>query len=291
MQLMGRGDVTVRSVIDRKLLRVHGYRERGGLALALRFLEPTVRDFETLGLPASIERFASVPSGLVIFTGPVGSGKSTTLHSLVKRMDQIELDRHVRIIETPREYEHHPEHIIVSNVTVGNRKDAADVSTALSSALRSDAQCIAFGEVLDAKTAQAAVEAAYGAGALILLTMHGPSVGSAIARLIDMFGGAGNDQEQRLRNQLADAFVGGASLRLVPRSDTVGRIAAAEVVFKNEAIRDMIRRADFTNMRAVIEGAHGEMQTLESHLNELFSSGKISIADARQAAVRPEFIG
>jgi twitching motility protein PilT len=282
MQLQGKGDVTIRDFIDGTLVRIHLYRERGATALAIRFLQSEVPRLDKLGLPPGIERFAVAPSGLVIFTGPVGSGKSTALHATVRRMDELALERHVRIIESPMEYEHAPEHTIVSRVSVGIRQDANDVGVALLSALRSDVQVIAFGEVLDQATIRAAVDAAYGAGALVILTMHGPSVPSALTRLGEAFAG-----EQRLLNQLADAFVGGAALRLLPRADGIGRIVAAELVFGTEAVRELIRHGDYRQLRSYEESSDG-MQTLEMDLQRLIGTGQITRADAMLAAVRPE---
>lgn len=288
MTLMGRGDVTVRSDHDKLLVRLHFYRERGRSAIAIRLLQTDPPRLAQLGLPDAIGDFAKASSGLVLLTGPVSSGKSSALAALVRRMDELCFERHVRIIESPIEWVHHPDHLIVTHVSLETRADAPTASAALASALRSDAQVIVFGELLDEETTVAAVEAAYGAAALVIVTMHAPSLSAALSAIVSAFP---PDAERRLRKTLAEVFVGGAALRLLPRVDAVGRIPACELVFANDMLRSAIRGGSL-DIRAVIEAGRDQgMQTLEADLSQLISKGYIDPADARVAAPRPELLG
>jgi twitching motility protein PilT len=278
MRLAARGDVTVR-LMDPAfgLVRVHVYKTCAQIALAIRFLDSEPPRLEDLNLPPAIGEFAKVASGLVLLTGPVGSGKSSTLAGLVRRMDELTLNRHVRIIESPIEWVHKPKHIAVTHVGVGIRQDAQDVFEAFESAKRSDAQVIVFGELLDARTMVAAVEAAYGASVLVIATMHAPSVGSALLTLIDAFP---PEREKRLRSLLADSFMGGASLRLLPRSDRIGRVPAAEIVLGTDAIKDQIRMGSIESLRGALKSGPAPAQTLAADVSRLLSEGRVDRADA-----------
>lgn len=277
MRLAGRGDVKVR-LMDPNfgLVRVTVYRESGQHALAIRMLHEEPPRLEDLKVPPILGEFVKAPKGLVILTGPMGSGKSSALAGMVRRMDELRLNRHVRIIESPIEWKHKPEHIIVSHVGVGIRQDASDVYDAFEAAKYSDAQVIVFGELLDDRTMVAAVEAAYGASVLVIATMHAPTVGAAILTLIDAFP-AGT--EKRLRSVLADTFVGGAALRLLPRSDQIGRISAAEVVVGTEPIKEQIRSGNLDAFRGALVGPP-PAQTLADDVQRLVAEGRVDRADA-----------
>jgi twitching motility protein PilT len=287
MRLLGRGDVTVRRVGPWGLVRVHLYRERGRTGAAIRFLSPETPSFDSLGLPAVIREFASAPGGIVLVCGPVGVGKSSTLAALVREMDAEALDRHVRVIESPTEWIHEPKHLVVSHVSVGSRLDADSYASAVSSAQRSDAQVIVIGELFhDDETISVTMDAV-GSGSLVFATMHAPTVSGALDAILDAFP---PEAERRLRSLLASRFIGGVSLRLLPRQDGAGRVPAAEIVVATDAIRNMIRSGDFTQLRGQIEtGGHG-MQTLEGDLNRLISAGKISSRDAKLVAARPNLV-
>ena len=287
MRLMGRGDVTVRMPGSWGLVRAQYYREQGRTGLAIRFLDESPPKFSALDLPPVIEEFAYAGSGLVLFTGPAHAGKSTLKASLVRSMDERKMDRHVRIVESPIEWVHSPKSIFVSHVSVGIRADAASYPEALSSALRSDVQALVIGELFsDDGTILQAAEAAH-KGLALYATMHANSMASALQMIIDAFP---TESERRLRQMLASKFVGGVSLRLVPRSDAVGVIAAAEVTVVNDSIRAMIRSGDFTSLSAEHESGALGMQSLEQDLNRLLAQGKISASDARLAAARPDLI-
>lgn len=277
MRLASRGDVKVR-LMDPNfgLVRVTVYRESGKYALAIRMLHEEPPRLEDLKVPPILGEFVKAPKGLVILTGPMGSGKSSALAGMVRRMDELRLNRHVRIIESPIEWKHNPEHLIVSHVGVGIRQDASDVYDAFEAAKYSDAQVIVFGELLDDRTMVAAVEAAYGASVLVIATMHAPTVGAALLTLIDAFPGT---VEKRLRSMLADTFVGGAALRLLPRSDQIGRISAAEVVIGTEPIREQIRSGSLDSFRGALSGP-APAQTLAADVHRLVSEGRVDRADA-----------
>lgn len=286
-RLQRRGDVTVRRVGAHGLIRAHLYRERGRTCAALRLLDSAPPRFDDLGLPEAVRRFAGASSGLVLLTGPVGVGKSSALAALVREMDEMELDRHARIIESPTEWIHEPRHMLVTHVSVGSRQDADSYGSAVSSALRSDAQVIVIGELFhDDETIPAALEAAV-SGALVFATTHAPTIAGALQALVDAFPPEG---ERRLRQMLADALRGGAALRLVPRIDAVGRASAAEVMVANDAVRTMIRKGEFGSLRSVEESGIDGMQTLEAHLNQLVTAGTIAARDARLVAGYPDQI-
>jgi twitching motility protein PilT len=280
VRLAARGDVTIR-LVDAAfgLARVTVYKERGRAALAIRLLDEQPPHFKDLNLPSIIADFARAPKGLVILTGPVGSGKSTLLAALVRHMDELQMNRHVRIIEAPIEFVHDPQHIVVSHVGVGIRQDADDVFHAFECAKRSDAQVIVFGELLDSKTMVAALEAAYSASVLVIVTMHAPTVGAAILRFFDAFP---HEQERRLRALMAESFVGGVSLRLLPRSDVIGIIPAAEVVLGTEPVCEQIRSGSVDTFRASLAGPK-PAQTLEQDVQRLVSLGIVDRNEAAQA--------
>lgn len=293
MQLDGRGDVTVRLSSPRYgIVRAHLYRSSGAVAVAFRFHQEEAPRFETLGWPAAILDWTKVGQGFVPITGPLDSGKTTLLASLVRSMAEVG-DRVIWVIESPQEYAFRAP--IVSHISVGPRADAATYSDAVRSALRAQAKVIVIGEmfvvgddgeiVAESDTIGAAFKAA-DAGALVFGTLHAPSLANALERMIDAFPVA---QERRYRRLLADYFVGGAGIRLIPRQDGDGVVCASEIVTRNDAIREMILRGDVSGLRNVVMTSEG-MHTLESQLQTLVDQRSITAADARLAAARPSDI-
>ncbi|MDQ2871519.1 MAG: PilT/PilU family type 4a pilus ATPase [Candidatus Eremiobacteraeota bacterium] len=260
--------------------RVHAYRVHQGLALAVRLLAQSVPTLESLHLPFAVDTFADKPTGLVIFSGPTGSGKSTAMAGLMDRVNRNHA-KHILTIEDPIEYEH-----VAMRSTIGQREIGRDVSTfaeAIVGALRSDPDVLLVGEMRDAGTMRAAVTAAE-TGHLVLTTLHTGDAPQTIDRIVNAF--AGSMQEQ-IRVALAQTLVGVVCLRLVPRT-CGGRRAAAEVLIATDAVRAIIRDGKTHQLRNVIAtGRQAGMHTLETHLSELVMRGEITVESARRHAERP----
>lgn len=261
-------------------VRVHAYRTANGMSLAMRMLAPAVPALESLHLPAAVASLADLSHGLVVFTGPTGSGKSTALAALLDRINRTHA-KHIVTIEDPVEYVHVSAKCIVSQREVG--RDSPSFAEAVHGALRSDPDVILLGEMRDAVTMHAAVTAAE-TGHLIFTTLHTADAAQAVDRIIGVF--SGNMQEQ-VRIQLAQTLAAVVCLRLVPRSSGPGRCAAAEVLLGTDAARALIRDGKTHQLRTLMETSRAVgMQTLESHLGDLASRGEIAGDAARAACVR-----
>lgn len=261
-------------------VRVHAYRTAGGISLALRMLAPDVPALESLHLPAAVASLAELSHGLVIFTGPTGSGKSTAMAALLDRINRTHA-KHIVTIEDPIEYVHISAKCIVSQREVG--RDSGSFADAVHGALRSDPDVILLGEMRDALTMHAAVTAAE-TGHLVFTTLHTADAAQAVDRIIGVFGG---DMQEQIRIQLAQTLAAVVCLRLVPRSSGEGRCSAAEVLLGTHAARALVREGKTHQLRTLMETSRAlGMQTLESHLGELASRGEIAIDAARAACVR-----
>lgn len=280
------GSVTVRLAHERfGVVRVHLFKAMGATHAAIRFLDDEPWMLEDLKLPPGVGRFADMGSGLVLFTGLPGAGKTTTQAAVLRRLYERHPGQHISTIDNPLEFIHDPapdSGTIVTQREVGPRKDAPTFGTALRSVLRSDSVVIALGELFDDdETIPAAIEAA-AAGLLVFATIHAPSLGDALERIINAFP---PEREQMLRTLLARSFAGGVCLRLVP-GDTEGQVEpACELLFKSTAAENHILNGTVGYLWDVEDTEH-EMQTLESDLNRLLTSGRISRGEALRAAVR-----
>jgi len=262
-------------------IRIHAYRTENGIAVAMRFLAQTVPTLESLHLPPVVSAFASRSAGLVLFTGPTGSGKSTALAAIVDRVNATQA-KHIITIEDPVEYRHEPKRSIVSHREIG--RDVACFSDAIYGALRCDPDVILIGEMRDAKTMHAALTAAE-TGHLVLSTLHTGDAPQTIDRIIGVFAGEMQDQ---IRVQLAQTLVGVVCMRLVPRASAQGRRCAAEVLVANDAVRNLIRDGKTHQLRNVMStSAQAGMQTLEAHLSDMLLRGEITVEAARAATDRP----
>ncbi len=284
-QLLTTGDATVAySDSACGTVRVHAYMVRGTQTLAVRMLATEIPALEDLRLPASAAEFVQQKQGLILITGPTGSGKSTLSAAMIDRINRTQA-KHIITIEDPVEYQHNSGRCLVSQREIG--KDAATFSSALVGALRSDPDVIFVGEMRDRVTMHGALGAAE-TGHLVLCTMHTGSASESVDRIIGSFEGAA---QAEVRSQLAEALVGIVCLRLVGRARGFGRVLAAEVLLASDAVRSAIRESKVHHLRNIIATSRSSgMQTIEAHLGDLLSRGEITCEAARQASDRPDEI-
>jgi twitching motility protein PilT len=265
---------------DKNIVRVHALRTMGGIALALRLLPRTIPGLESLHLPATIKGFCQKTRGLIIFAGPTGSGKSTSLAALVAKIN-AELPRRIITIEDPIEYRYEGERSVITQREVG--RDVPDFASAVLGALRADPDVIMIGEMRDAATMRAAMTAAE-TGHLVLTTLHTGDAVQTIDRVVDAFHGA---EQSQVRAQLSASLVGVVCQRLLPRASGSGRRLAAEVLIATDAVRTIVREARTHQLRnLMLTGRHAGMQTLEHHLSELVADRQIDRVSAFAATER-----
>lgn len=263
------------------LFRIHAYRTGDGTAFAIRLLAPAIPTLESLHLPAVVASFAQRRSGLILFAGPTGSGKTTALAALIDRINRHEA-KHVITIEDPIEYTYESRKSVVTQREVG--RDVADFSGALTGALRADPDVILVGELRDAQTMRAALTAAE-TGHLVFSTLHTGDSAQTIDRIIDAFS---SEAQQQVRLQISQTLLAVVALRLVPRAMGTGRRAAAEVLIASDAVRNLIRERKTHQIRNVIAtGRQAGMQTLESHLSELVMRREVTLEAAQAVTDRP----
>jgi len=263
---------------DLARFRVNAFHEKGNLAAALRLIPSKIRTLDELGLPKIVSDFSNLPRGLVLTTGPTGSGKSTTQAAMI---DLINTNRsqHIITIEDPIEYQHHHKNSIIVQREV--HFDTLSFGSALRSALREDPDVVLIGEMRDLETIATAITVAE-TGHLVLATLHTNSAAQSIDRMIDVFP---PHQQQQIRIQLAGVLQGIICQRLIPMVGG-GRIAAAEVMVATSAVRNIIREAKTHQLDAVIQtGAEQGMQAMDRVLVGLIHEGKISYEEARNYAV------
>lgn len=258
--------------------RVNAFHERGNLAAAFRLIPNEIPTIQSLGLPPIVEKFADYPRGLVLVTGPTGSGKSTSLAAIINKIN-FEQARHIITIEDPIEYTHTSKKSIIVQREV--HYDTYSFSAALRSALREDPDVVLLGEMRDLETIASAITIAE-TGHLVLATLHTNSASQSIDRMIDVFP---PHQQAQIRAQLANILMAICSQRLIPVIGG-GRIAAAEILIANPAVRNIIREGKSHQLEAVIQtGAEFGMQSMDHTLVSLIKSGTISYDEARNFAV------
>lgn len=241
---IGDGTVTVASD-PRALLRVHGYKSMGGIALAVRLLQTSIPTLESLHLPLAVRSLVERQRGLVIFAGPTGSGKSTSLAALIASMNERSA-RRIITIEDPIEYRHNRGKSLISQREIG--RDVPSFPEAVIGALRADPDVIMIGEMRERETMRAAITAAE-TGHLVLTTLHTGDAVQTVDRIIDAFGG---QEQAQVRAQLAASLVAVVCQRLVPRLRSSGRRVAAEVLIATDAVRNTIREARTHQLRNLI---------------------------------------
>ena len=258
--------------------RVNAFHERGNLAAALRLIPNEIITIEQLGLPEIVNKFASYPRGLVLVTGPTGSGKSTSLAALIHKIN-VEQKKHIITIEDPIEFTHKSKESVIVQREV--HYDTYSFSAALRSALRQDPDVVLLGEMRDLETIASAITMAE-TGHLVFATLHTNSASQSIDRMIDVFP---PHQQPQIRAQLSNILMSIVSQRLVP-SIGGGRIAAAEILIATPAVRNIIREGKSHQLEAVIQtGAEFGMQSMDKTLVGLIRSGKITYEEARNFAV------
>jgi len=258
--------------------RVNAFHERGNLAAALRLIPNEILTIEQLGLPPIVSKFADYPRGLVLVTGPTGSGKSTTLAAMIHKINQERAD-HIITIEDPIEYTHRSKKSVIVQREV--HYDTYSFSAALRSALREDPDVVLIGEMRDLETIASAITIAE-TGHLVLATLHTNSAAQSIDRMIDVFP---PHQQPQIRSQLSNILMAIASQRLIPMIGG-GRVAAAEILVATSAVRNIIREGKTHQLEAVIQtGAEFGMQSMDKTLVNLIHAGSITYDDARNYAV------
>lgn len=258
--------------------RVNAFHERGNLAAALRLIPNDIKTIEQLSLPTVVNKFADYPRGLVLVTGPTGSGKSTTLSALVHKIN-TERAAHIITIEDPIEFTHVSKKSVVVQREV--HYDTYSFSAALRSSLREDPDVVLIGEMRDLETISAAITIAE-TGHLVFATLHTNSAAQSIDRIIDVFP---PHQQSQVRTQLSNILMAICSQRLIP-SIGGGRVAAAEILIATPAVRNIIREGKSHQLEAVIQtGAEYGMQSMDKTLVSLIHAGTISYDEARNFAV------
>jgi twitching motility protein PilT len=258
--------------------RVNAFHERGNLAAALRLIPNEILTIEQLGLPPITNKFADYPRGLVLVTGPTGSGKSTTLAALVHKINS-ERACHIITIEDPIEFTHKSQRAVIVQREV--HYDTYSFSAALRSSLRQDPDVVLIGEMRDLETIAAAITIAE-TGHLVFATLHTNSASQSIDRMIDVFP---PHQQPQIRAQLANILQAICSQRLVPAIGG-GRQAAAEILVATPAVRNIIREGKSHQLEAVIQtGAEFGMQSMDKTLVSMIHNGTISYEEARNVAV------
>ncbi len=258
--------------------RVNAFHERGNIAAALRLIPNEVLTIEQLGLPQIVNKFAEYPRGLVLVTGPTGSGKSTTLAALIHKINH-ERATHIVTIEDPIEFTHKSVKSVIVQREV--HYDTYSFSAALRSSLRQDPDVVLIGEMRDLETIAAAITIAE-TGHLVFATLHTNSAAQSIDRMIDVFP---PHQQPQIRAQLSNILMAIASQRLVPTIGG-GRVAAAEILIANPAVRNIIREGKSHQLDAVIQtGAEFGMQSMDKTLVTLIHSGTITYDEARNFAI------
>ncbi|MEB3245476.1 MAG: type IV pilus twitching motility protein PilT [Vampirovibrionales bacterium] len=266
--------------------RVNVYKEQGLFAAALRTIRSEVPTIEAMGLPPIVTEISERPRGLVLVTGPTGSGKSTTLAAMINYINSNRAE-HILTIEDPIEFVHTSKRSVIHQRELG--QDTRSFEAALKSALREDPDVILVGEMRDLETIRLALTAAE-TGHLVMGTLHTSSAMQTVDRIVDVFP---PEQQQQIRVQLSNSLVAVFSQTLLPMLSGIkeksGRVMAQEIMIVTSAIANLIREGKTAQMYSAIQtGAQYQMQTLETALRDLYHQGKITLEDAMSKTSRIE---
>ena len=262
--------------------RVNAFRQRGSVGIVLRRVLPGTPDFESLGLPPAVRALAEEHRGLVLVTGPTGSGKTTTTAAMIGHINRSRRC-HIVTIEDPIEVMHRDESAIIDQREVG--VDTSDFPRALKAVARQDPDVIFIGEMRDLETVIAALQAAE-TGHLVISTLHTTDARETVNRIVDFFPA---EQQHQARISLANNLKGVVSQRLLPRATGEGRIAAIEVLVMTTRIFEFILDPNQTDEipDAIAEGEYYGMQTFDQHLLQLYKDGLVSLRDSLSASTNP----
>jgi len=258
-----------RSLAGISRFRVNVYCQRSSVAMAIRIIPMSVPGLAELGIPPVVMEMARKPHGLILVTGPTGSGKSTTQAAVIGQLNR-EQALHIITLEDPIEYLHQHGTCMINQREVGD--DTMSFATGLRSALREDPDVILVGEMRDLEATQIAISAAE-TGHLVLATLHTPSAPQTVDRIIDIFP---PHQQAQVRVQLATSLQGIVAQRLLPRSDGKGRVAVFEILVATPAVRNLIREGKTHQLPSTIQtGGRAGMVTMEGALKNLLRQGLI----------------
>jgi len=266
--------------------RINVFMQRDSLAAVFRVIPDKLKTLDELGLPDGIRGLTKLPRGLVLVTGPTGSGKSTTLAAMIDEINRTRSD-HIITIEDPIEFLHRHKHCVVNQREIGT--DATSFATALRAALRQDPDVILLGEMRDLETISTALTAAE-TGHLVFGTLHTQSASGTIDRMIDVFAA---EQQEQIRTQIAGSLQGVVTQALMPTADGQGRVPAIEILIPDDAIRNLIRQAKVEQIYTYMQtGSRVGMQTMEQSLAELVQKAVITTEQAvSRSSRRSELIG
>src|SRR5438874_6078487 len=262
--------------------RVNVFFQRGTLGAAFRLIPADIKTLEELGIPSALHSLTVKPRGLVLITGPTGSGKSTTLAALIDEINR-KRSEHILTIEDPVEFVHRHKRCIVNQREIG--PDAPSFAEALRAALREDPDVILLGEMRDLETISTAITAAE-LGHLVFGTLHTQSAPSTVDRIIDAFPAG---QQEQVRVQLAGTLEGVCTQALIPTPDGNGRVPALEILFPDDAVRNLIRQGKVEQVYSVMQtGTSKGMQTMEQALADLVLRKVITLEDGLARSSRPQ---
>jgi twitching motility protein PilT len=262
--------------------RVNVYYQREAVGAAFRVIPTDIKSAEELGLPAVLHELAQQPRGIVLVTGPTGSGKSTTLAAIIDEINRTRAE-HILTVEDPVEFVHKHKKCIVNQREIG--PDALSFAEALKAALRQDPDVILVGEMRDLETISTALTAAE-TGHLVFGTLHTQSAPSTIDRIIDVFPPAGQEQ---VRIMIANSLQGVVTQTLLPTADGQGRVAALEILLPDDAVRNLIRQGKVEQIYSVMQtNTKNGMQTMEQALADLTIRGVVKLEDALNRSSRRE---
>ena len=265
----GEADFSV-SLPNKHRIRVNVYKQRGNYAMAIRIIPNEIPKFEELKLPNAIKEFVNKQKGLVLITGPTGSGKSSTLASLIDLINETR-ECHIITLEDPIEYIHNHKKSIINQREIG--RDSVDFNSALRASLRQDPDVILIGEMRDAETISIALRAAE-TGHLVFSTMHTIGAAKTIDRIIDSFEAS---KQQQIRSQLSTVCTGIVSQQLIPTIDEKARVVATEVMIPNTAIRNLIRENKIYQIQNIIQTSSKQnMFSMDQDVSRLYKQGLIS---------------